>query len=429
MAKPFPKDKLITLLKETGDVFRVCSKKVKILSTLAWEPRVLEEFFAHQGTELPKPRYQIDVKMLDEMAESLKSIEPLVRGAHPLLHWLARTRESFVQAIELLKSLETPRFHEVSTQMYGNSQTFFYRGKTSNLELANLISGRLAVSALEDIQAMDPVLSAEQFAKRIERRLRNREPEIQVKVEVTDQIVAKVAAGAGRVRIRQDSTFSPMDVISLWNHEIESHCLTAHNGASHPHCNFLGSAGPRTTMTQEGLAVFFEVYGHSMSQTRFLTLCQRTHAVKMVEDGADFLQVYRWYLEISENEKDAFYQTQRIFRGAPVTGRYPFTKDVVYLSGLLGVYNFLRLAVKNQNRILVESLVCGRMALEDVGTVAWLRKHGLVNPPKYVPEWLDNWEALLSFFSLSAVLESIDLSSFSGYFDDYYTLENWDLGF
>jgi len=180
-------------------------------------------------------------------------------------------------------------------------------------------------------------------------------------------------------------------------------------------------------LTQEGLAVFYEVYGHTISQRRFVSLCNRVEAVKLVESGADFIQLYRWFQERSNGSVEAFYNAQRVFRGAPLTGGAPFTKDVVYLTGLIGVYNFLRIAVKNQNRILVESLVCGRMALEDVATVAWLREHGILNPPHYVPDWLRNWEALLSFFSLSAVLGTTDLIGFQGYFDEYCTLEKWDL--
>ena len=185
--------------------------------------------------------------------------------------------------------------------------------------------------------------------------------------------------------------------------------------------------GARSTMTQEGLAVFYEVYGHTMSQRRFLVLCDRVEAVHKAEQGADFIEIYRWFKGRMETPMDAFYSAQRVFRGAPLTGGAPFTKDAVYLGGLIGVYNFLRLAVKNQNRLLIETLVCGRLSLEDVGTVAWLRSHGVVDPPKFVPLWLKNWEALISFFSLAAVLGSVDLSGFQGYFDEYTSLADWDL--
>jgi len=140
--------------------------------------------------------------------------------------------------------------------------------------------------------------------------------------------------------------------------------------------------------------------------------------------------MYRWFKSMSANEVEAFYQAQRIFRGAPLSGGYPFTKDVVYVPGLLSVYNFLRVATSSQNRLLVESLICGRISLEDVGVVAWLRKHGILNPPAFMPRWLENWQGLLSYFSLAGVLDTLDLSQFKEHFETFSAIasnEEWDL--
>lgn len=426
--KPIAKASLLTLFKEAGEVFKQCSKKTKILSALAWKTEVAEEFFRKKESVLPEPKYFVDKKAMQECIAALQALTPKIAGDHPVLHWLQRMQDSFIHGSELLLNLEGDHFFEISSKLYGNSKTPFFNGQTSNLELAKTISFRLGVCHVNDIAESLNRRSTEEFAAILEQRLRDRNPNLPVRVEVSDQIAAKVVAGMNRVRLRKDAKFSDLELSSLWNHEIESHCLTAHNGALQNHCDFLSAGGPRTTMTQEGLAVFYEVYGHTMSQQRFLTLCHRMEATHLAEEGADFMQVYRWYKDRTATAQEAFYQTQRVFRGAKLTGGGPFTKDTVYLAGLLGVYNFLRFAVKNQNRLLIESLVCGRMALEDVGTIAWLRVHGIVSPPRYVPDWLSNWEALLSFFSLSALLGTLDLSGFQSYFDDYYTLENWDIG-
>ena len=421
------KSQLLLVLKEAGEVFKLCARKMKILSALAWKPDVAQEFFRQKEASLPNPSYAVDKKALKDCLEALRGLAPKLVGDHPVLQWLTRMQESFVCGALLLLELEKDSFFEISSQLYGNTQTKLFNGMSSNLELSRAISARLSSSTYNDLGESMIQQSAEEFAARLEQRIRARTPLLPVKVELTDQIVAKVIAGMNRVRIRRDARFSDLELDALWNHEIESHCLTAHNGSLQDYCDFLHAGGPRTTMTQEGLAVFYEVYGHTMSQRRFITLCNRIEAVHMVEEGADFLQVYRWYRERSDTGMEAFYNTQRIFRGGRIGGSAPFTKDTVYLAGLFGVYNFLRIAVKNQNRMLVESLVCGRMALEDAAVIAWLRAHGLVNPPRYVPDWLKNWEALLSFFSLSAVLGNVDLTSFQGYFDEYYRLENWDL--
>jgi uncharacterized protein (TIGR02421 family) len=418
---------LIQTLKEASEVFKLCSKRTKILAALAWKPEVAHEFFKNKESVMPVPTYTIDRKVYEELLEVLQKLAPKLKGDHPILTWLARTHDSFTNGVQLLLEIETDKFYPISSSLYGNSSTKLFKTQITNFEVAEAISSRMSVCNLNDIGESRVHDAAPIFAAKLEEKLRQREPVIPVRVEVTDAIAAKVVAGMNRVRIRHDARFSEQELSSLWNHEIESHCLTAHNGSRQENCDFLSHGGPRTTMTQEGLAVFYEVYSHTMSQQRFLSLCHRVEAISLVERGANFIDLYRWYKERSDNPMEAFYSAQRIFRGAKLTGGGPFTKDVVYLAGLLGVYHFLRIAVKNQNRLLVESLVCGRIALEDVGVIAWLRSHGLVQPPYFTPYWLRNWEALLSFFSLTAVFSSIDLTGFQDHFDGNTALESWDL--
>lgn len=425
---PFSKKKtrLQATLKEANEVFRFASKKTKILSTLSWGAKAAIEFLKREGGSFTSPPYNVDRDGLTVALKSLIGLGPKIAGEHPVLQWLQKTQESLADGIRMLLEIETLNFYELSSRLYGNSQSKTFDGKTSNLELARSISKRMSVCALNDISESFVLISAEEFAAQLERKLADRKPVLPVTVELTTDLAAKVAAGMNRVRIRKDARFSEFDVRALWNHEIESHCLTAHNGSLQENCDFLYSGGPRTTMTQEGLAVFFEIYDHTMSQKRFLALCDRVEAISMAERGASFVDLFRWYKERSDDDMEAFYSTQRVFRGAKLDGGAPFTKDVVYLAGLLGIYNFLRLAVKNQNRILIESLVCGRISLEDVGVIAFLRTNGIVRPPYYEPRWLQNWEALLSFFSFSACLDSVALPDFKNYFDEH-TLENWDL--
>lgn len=413
-------------MKEASDVFRLCAKRIKVLSVISWGAKVADEFFAKKEGVVPKPVYKMNREELLDTIKLLNDLAPKLKGEHPVLAWLSKTRESYVLACQLLLETGTKNFYEISTKMYGNSKSRPFKGGVSNLELANSISQRMAVSNLNDLGENVVLIDAGAFGSRIDHRIRDRSPGLPVKVDISDEISAKVVAGMNRVRIRKNARFGKLEVAALWNHELETHSLTANNGLLQENADFLSSGGPRTTMTQEGLAVFFEMYGHSMSQRRFLALCDRVHAVHKAENGADFMEVYRWYKDRSESDLEAFYSTSRVFRGGLLEGGAPFTKDVVYVGGLLAVFNFLQLAVKNQNRLLVESLICGRIALEDVGTIAWLRTHGLLAPPKFIPSWLENWEALLSFFSFSAFVNSIDLSAVQDYFDANTTLQSWD---
>jgi uncharacterized protein (TIGR02421 family) len=307
MPKTIAKTELIGLLREAGEVFKLCSRKTKILSTLSWNPEVAQEFFRKGESSLPQVNYAIDNASLTEVHRSLKNLAPKLKGEHPVHKWLARMQESFALGIRLLQEVETDVFYEISTQIYGNSQSRLFNSPSTNLNVARAISSRMSVCNLNDIQESVTLKSAVEFADDLQKRLSERQPILPVRIEFTDQIVAKVIAGMNRVRIRKDTRFSELELRALWNHEIESHCLTAHNGASQEYCDFLSAGGPRSTMTQEGLAVFYEVYGHTMSQRRFLTLCDRLEAVHKVESGADFLELYRWYKERSDNPTEAFY--------------------------------------------------------------------------------------------------------------------------
>lgn len=427
MKKTFPKKQLLTALKESGEVFKSCARRAKLLNAIAWKSEVAEEFFRKKEMELPKPVYAVDKKTCLELLELLADLRPKIAGEHPVLKWLEKTRDSFANGIHMMLEIEKDAFFTISKEVYGSSTSRAFEGETTNLELARGIASRMKETRLNDVSEQKNHQDAKQFARGVEEKLKRRVPPLNVKVEVSDQLVSKVAAGVNRIRVRADATFADIELEALWNHEVESHCLTAQNGAKQEICDFLMAGGPRTTMTQEGLAVFYEVYGHTMSQNRFLTLCNRVEANHMAESGADFMQIYRWYRTFTDSPMEAFYNSQRVFRGAKLTGGAGFTKDVVYLAGLLGVYNFLRLAVKSQNRLLVESLVNGRVALEDVGIIAWLRAHGIVTPPAFQPYWLSNWEALLSFFTLTHVLGTMNLTDYHSYFDKLSSLEEWDL--
>jgi uncharacterized protein (TIGR02421 family) len=419
-------DSIKNAIRLSNETFKACARKTKILSSISWSNEIATQFIKEKATKNPKPLYAIDKEFYKKTIEELKNLEKPIQGEHPVLEWLRQTQKSYILGTQLLLELETPQFYKISSEMYGNSTSKPFQSADNNLQMARKISERVSVCRVEG-QENKPTKTAEEFKTKIEEWLKRRRPYISVKVEISNQIVSRVVAGGNRIRIRKDAKFSNQDLSSLWNHEILSHTLTAQNGLAHKNCDFLYAGGPRTTMTQEGLAVFYEIFEHSMSQNRFLALCDRIEAVSKVEQGANFIELYQWYTARTENEYEAFYATQRIFRGSDLKGKYPFTKDVVYLGGVFGVYNFLRLAVKNENYLLVESLINGRIALEDVAVIAHFRKAGFLEPPQYVPGWIRNWEGLLSYFSFSSLINSVDNEHIEGYFVSHFKKQGWQL--
>jgi hypothetical protein len=131
--------------------------------------------------------------------------------------------------------------------------------------------------------------------------------------------------------------------------------------------------------------------------------------VGMAEDGASFLDVYRHLIDLGVEPRDAYLDTVRIFRGGVVEGGAPFTKDAAYLSGLAEIYNFLRVTLAEGARHVAEVMVSGRLALEDIALLLDLRREGLLEPPRHVPRWLEQWDSLLPYFAFTSFLNEIDL--------------------
>ena len=177
------------------------------------------------------------------------------------------------------------------------------------------------------------------------------------------------------------------------------------------------AGGPRTTPTQEGLAVFSELYNRALAAPRLERLALRVKMVEMAEGGASFLDLYRALVERGSAPRDAYLDAARICRGGVVAGGAPFTKDACYLAGLVHVYAFLSVFVRAGFRDECELLVSGRIALDDVLALMELRSAGLLERPKHRPRWLDRWNTLLPFFAFTSFVDTLDIAPVQAHYD------------
>ena len=79
-----------------------------------------------------------------------------------------------------------------------------------------------------------------------------------------------------------------------------------------------------------------------MELDRLRRLSDRVFAIQMAIDGADFLQVYGYFLERTGNPDQSFENARRVFGGGMITDGAHFTKDDVCLFGLLQVSSAIR---------------------------------------------------------------------------------------
>lgn len=228
-------------------------------------------------------------------------------------------------------------------------------------------------------------------------------------MELVDRLSANALATAKAIRIRRDARFTDRDASQLLHHEAYIHCATSLNGRAQTDLPILAAGHPGTTRTQEGLAVFAEIISGSMELDRMRRLADRVFAIQMAIEGADFLQVYRYFLEQTANPDQAFENARRVFRGGVITGGAPFTKDVVYLFGLLQVSIGIRSAFAAGRSDVLRLLFCGKLDALDIPALCELYAMGLLRAPRYLPPWISDPRYLLALFTYSTFMNQIEI--------------------
>ena len=156
--------------------------------------------------------------------------------------------------------------------------------------------------------------------------------------------------------------------------------------------------------TQEGLATFAEQITGSIDIERLKRISLRTEAIAMAREGADFIEVFRYFCDAGQNPEESFASAQRVFRGVPPGGGLAFTKDTVYLRGLVSVHTFFRHMLAEDRLQVCRWLFAGKMSLQDAIAFAPLFQAGVLKPPRWLPHWVSwaNGLAGMLAFSLFA---------------------------
>src|SRR5690606_10502873 len=93
----------------------------------------------------------------------------------------------------------------------------------------------------------------------------------------------------------------------------------------------------------------------------------------------------------------------------PLGGGGAFTKDTVYLHGLLAVHTFFRWCLRQRELDRARRLFAGKMALEDVGRLAPAFEAGVIAPPRYLPPWMRRANGLAGVLAFSLFANRIRL--------------------
>ncbi|KAF1699557.1 flavohemoglobin expression-modulating QEGLA motif protein [Pseudoxanthomonas jiangsuensis] len=376
---------------------------IKLLSLASWPATVQVEFLARWRsgrTALPQVEYpKLDfTEARREMAAIVSEADP----AHPLGAYLCDSVASWNRAACLLESLGTAQACAESVALFGRPDEPLPGDGPTTREAARhfiQIAGELDRELLAQEEQV-PV-SATALALQLQADLDDFFDGRVIAVELDPQLIAKAAAGATRIRLRAGAAFSDYDRRQLFHHEALVHSLTALNGRIQANLPSLALASPRVTATQEGLATFAEQITGSIDIERMKRISLRIEAVAMALEGADFLQVFRYFLGAGQDEAESFSSAQRVFRGVPVGGGSAFTKDTVYLRGLIGVHTFFRRALQRDRLRLCRWLFAGKMTLEDVVRFEPLFADGSLAEPRWLPPWVERASGLAGMLAFS----------------------------
>lgn len=386
-------------------------RELKLLGLVSWPAAVQPPFlesFARGKPAMP----QVDYPKLD-FSDARRELAAIIQAAdteHPLGRYLAESAQSWSTAAQLLESLGTRTVTTHSMTLYGGPEEPLPGNGPTTREAARHF---IAIASELDRELLAPseqvAISATALKLQLQSDLDDFFDQRVIEVVLDPDLIAKAAAGATRIRLRAGASFSDYDRHQLLQHEAFVHSLTALNGRGQPHFASLALSSPRTTATQEGLATFAEQITGSIDIERMKRVSLRIEAVAMALDGADFIEVFRYFLDAGQNEVESFASAQRVFRGVPLTGGAAFTKDAVYLRGLIGVHTFFRWALRQRKLRLCRLLFAGKMTLADVQRFEPLFDAGVIHPPRWLPQWVSRANGLAGMLAFSLFANRIRL--------------------
>lgn len=395
-------------------------RPIRILDSLKWGPDVEAYFFEHKCKKLPviDSDYYLQQNPLsfnpEEKIEEFHEIDREIRrklgqysGVGSIMQ---RMCYEYCRVVEMLQARGTPKFTEISQQLYGSSKDVFHVGAPTLKDLAELVTESLLNIKDQVTTAADEcVYSSQDVVDMLSDRLGNYFSDKEnIRVVLSDGIIADASAGADKIKIHDGLNFSLRDVKTFEVHEGWVHLGTTLNGMAQPICTFLSKGPPSSTVTQEGLAIITEIFTFASYPGRVRRLTNRINAVNMAEEGANFFDVFDFFREQGLTESDSYQCAVRVFRGSTFDGG-PFTKDLCYTKGFILIYNFMRLAVQRGLVSRIPLLFVGKTTLDDLHILSDLLDEGLIVAPKYVPPQFSDIAAVSAWMVYSLFMNKLDL--------------------
>lgn len=404
-------------IRELSDRIVDAQRPIKVLSAINWDDTIKKGFFESGFKEQPavdREYYEKRPTKLDPEATraQLRAIEADILGglgpvapAGILMRFMC---EQFRLVVDLLEARGTDQFSAISNLLYGTTSDVFHAGGPTISDLASQMRHVLEGMSIQTSGERDErVIPGLEAVRILQAQLDVSMGPGMIDVRPDDGIAADAAAGGDYIKLRHDRMFSQRDLDLLEAHEGWVHVGTTLNGLAQPVCTFLGKAAPRSTVTQEGLAVLTEMVNLRSHPRRLAKLMHRIEGIEKAASGASFVEVFEVFRTDGLTEDEAWGAASRIYRGSlPESG--PFTKDLGYGKGLVLTLLYVRLAIQLGRTHRIPLLFCGKVDLLDMVTLHQLEEEGIVEQSRFVPPPFDDLPALASALSLGGFNVMLD---------------------
>ncbi|MCX7091336.1 MAG: flavohemoglobin expression-modulating QEGLA motif protein [Legionellales bacterium] len=416
----------MTIKTEEGSIIKALSKRIveaqrpiRILDQVKWDDTVKREFFRHKAKRLPNVdlHYYEKHPLPFEPNDKIEEFRGILRDAYnqlgeysPVTRLIKRQCYEYMRAVRMLEARGTPVFNEMSKELYGSPDDVFYVGGPRLSEMGSVLFDLLTTLDVQLVSDLDiPKYSPHEAKTLLQSRLNAFFTQDKIKVLINDNMIADAAAGFDKIKLSKKAKFTDRELKYLEVHEGWVHLGTTINGKLQPYCYFLSKGGPSCAVVQEGLAVLTEVITFSSYPARMRKITNRVIAIDKATRGADFMDIFRYFIECGLSQDDAYKQCVRVFRGSLPNGE-PFTKDLAYAKGFVLLYNFLCYAISERRVDVVPILFAGKLSLDDVPLLLELKAEGLLSEPRYMPPQFRDLAALSVWLGFSLYLDQFDFS-------------------
>lgn len=282
-------------------------------------------------------------------------------------------REELDKQISLLSDRNSPGFVQGSIRLFGHMQAPLLDRAEEILDQIPPVTGG---SPPERVYAED-------FARRAEAEFdhyRSRFPGFRSEVQIRPDLMGLMVS-SGKLLIGEGLSLWPDRVEALIQHEVGTHVLTYVNGAAQPFLQLSRGFADYDEL-QEGLGVLAEYMVGGLNAPRMRLLAGRVVAVDCRMEGATFVDTFRrLHQDHGFGAYTAFGIVARVFEGGG------FTRDMIYLRGLLGVVEYLRDGGD------LEPLYVGKIATRHLDVIREFTERGVLLDIPLMPRFLEYPEA------------------------------------